>query len=238
MKQITTAILLMAMMAGFASCRKEQIGEGPITTQTRSVSNFGGIILQMNGDVYYTNAPEWKLEVTAKESIHSILETKVVNNRLVIRYNNGRTYDADGSIRIHVSGPGLSSFELNTSGSVYAQNTIEAANLYLAIGGSGSIVLRNVDAGNIDAINTGSGRITAAGGHTVNEKLRTEGSGRIDLSAVAAKTATARIIGSGDIRVKVADRLDARIDGSGDIYFTGSPFLNTDINGSGKLIRF
>ena len=54
MKKLTTAILLMTLIAGFSSCRKEVIGEGPITTETRPIANFSSIDLRMNGNVYFT----------------------------------------------------------------------------------------------------------------------------------------------------------------------------------------
>jgi Putative auto-transporter adhesin, head GIN domain len=238
MKNFAAAILLMALIAGSVSCKKDVIGEGPVTAQTRTVTSFTGIDLRMNGTVYYTNDTEWKLEVIARESIHPILETKVEGGRLIIRYSNGRTYDADESIRINVSGPGVNRFELNTSGSIYCVNTIQQANLFLRSSGSGSIYMQQVIANNIEAESTVSGRITATGGTTISEKIKTDGSGKIDLSAIAAKNVTARTIGSGDIKVKVADRLDATIDGSGSLYFSGSPLITTDINGSGRLIRF
>ena len=100
MKKLTAAILLITLIAGFSSCRKEVIGEGPISTEARSITNFSSIDLRMNGNVYFSQENNWKVEVTAKESIHSILETIVVNNNLVIKYRNGRTYDEDASIRI------------------------------------------------------------------------------------------------------------------------------------------
>ncbi|MBL7741602.1 MAG: DUF2807 domain-containing protein [Chitinophagaceae bacterium] len=238
MKNVTVAILLMALIAASVSCKKDVIGEGPVTTEARTVTGFTGINLQMNGNVYYTNSADWKVEVTAKQSIHPILETKVVNNRLIIRYTNGKTYDADESIRINVSGPGLSSFELSTSGSIYGQNAIQPATLYLRSGGSGSIYLQQVTTGSIDAESNVSGRITVSGSATASERLKTDGSGKIDVSGIAAKNVTARIIGSGDITVKVSEKLEATIDGSGDIYFSGSPLITTHINGSGRLVRF
>ena len=87
MKKITTIILLAALMAATTSCKKDIIGEGPVVTETRSITGFSGIDLQMNGNVYYKNEPNWKVEVSAKQSIHGILETKLVNNKLVIRYH-------------------------------------------------------------------------------------------------------------------------------------------------------
>lgn len=238
MKLVTTTAFVIAMAASVASCKKETIGEGPVSTQTRTVSNFSAIDLQMNGNVYYQNAAAWKVEVTAKQSIHGILETNVEGNRLVVRYRNGKTYDNDASIRINVSGPGVNSFSLNTSGNILCLNPIQTDHLYLRSSGSGDIVLQQVDANTIEAESKQSGRISAAGGIATSEKLKTDGSGKIDLSAVNTRNVNARIIGSGDIRVSVSDRLEARIDGSGSVFFHGSPVISTDINGTGRLIRF
>src|SRR5436190_24278500 len=112
MKKFTTAILVTAAALGGVSCKKDLVGNGPVITETRAVQNFTGIDLRMNGYVYYTRDSISKLEITAKESIHSMLETSVINNTLVIRYTNGKTYDADGSIRINVSGPNVNGFVL------------------------------------------------------------------------------------------------------------------------------
>jgi hypothetical protein len=239
MKQLATKMaLFIAMAAGIVSCKKEVIGEGPVRTETRTVNNFSSIDLQMNGNVYYQNAPTWKVDVSAKASIHDILETTVNNGRLIVRYRNGKTYDNDESIRINVSGPGVNSFSLNTSGNIFCLNPLQTDYLYLRSSGSGNIVLQHVDANTIDAESKQSGRISATGGFTISEKLKTDGSGKIDLSAISSKNVTARIIGSGDIKVKVADKLDVTIDGSGSVFFNGSPLISTHINGTGRLIRF
>jgi hypothetical protein len=187
--------------------------------------------------VYYTKSEIVKLEVTAPNSIHSMLETSVNNGRLVIRYNNGKTYDNDASIRINVSAPNVNTFLLNTSGNIYVMNDIQPDNLLLRSSGSGDIVFQKVFTGNIDAESTQSGRISAGSGSANSEKLKTDASGKIDLSGIAAKSVTTHTIGSGDIRVKVSDNLDVRIDGSGSVYFSGNPYISTHISGSGHLVR-
>jgi len=237
MKQLTTAALLLLLVAFGTSCKKELIGEGPITSQTRTINSFEGINLKMNGNVYYKNDPVWRIEVTAKESVHSILETRVENNRLIVRYSNGKTYDNDESIRINVFGPGVSSFELNTSGNIYVQTKIQSPNVYLRSSGAGSIFLQDIETGTIDAESTQSGRIIAGAGNAITERLKTDGSGKIDLSGIHAKSVTARVVGSGDIRVRVSESLDATLNGSGDIYFSGSPLITTHGGGSGSLVR-
>jgi hypothetical protein len=236
MKNLTT-ILIAAAALGTVSCKKEVIGNGPVTAQTRTVQAFNGIDLRMNGYVYYTNSNTVKVEVVAPQSLHSIIETNVVNNQLVVRYSTGKTYDADDRIRINVSAPNVTSLQLNTSGSIYCLNDMQPANLYLHSSGSGDISLQKVVTNTLEIASTQSGRITAGGGIAVTEKLKTDGSGRIDVSAVATRNATARTIGSGDISLRVSDNLDVTIDGSGSVYFSGYPALSSHISGSGHIVR-
>lgn len=236
MKKLATTIFVAAAI-GAVSCKKDTIGHGPVTTQTRSVQNFTGIDLQMNGSVYYTSSSTVKIEVSAPESIHGMLETNVIDNRLVIRYANGKTYDSDDNIRINVSAPNLESLQLTSSGSIHCMSDIHPANLYLRTTGSGDIFLKDVMTSNLEASSTRSGMIIATGGVAMNEKLKTDGSGKIDLSAITATNVTARTVGSGDIRVKVSGLLDVTIDGSGSVYFTGYPALSSHISGSGHIIR-
>jgi hypothetical protein len=237
MNKLTPAILFIATMAGSVSCKKETIGDGPVSTETRNVTSFTSIDLQMNGNVYYTTDPVSKIEITAKESIHAMLETKVINNRLVIRYSNGKTYDEDESIRIAVFAPAVNRFDLNSSGSIYSMNAIQQSTITVHSNGSGNIQLQHIQTDYLDVESNVSGRITIFSGTATQGTVKTDASGKIDLSGIAAKKINARTIGSGDIKVKVSEQLDARIDGSGSIYFSGYPFVRSDISGSGKLIH-
>lgn len=237
MKKLTTMILTTSILLGCISCKKDQVGEGPAKTETRFVQNFTTIDLQMNGNVYFTESPTVKLEVTAKESIHDLLETTVVENRLVIRYKNGKTYDADESIRITISAPDVNSFMLNTSGSIYCMNDIHQLSVVLRSYGSGSIHLKGICTSNIDAENSRAGSINATEGSTISAVFRNYGSGRIDLSHVSRRSVTTRTEGSGDIRLKASDNLDVTIDGSGSVYYGGYPALRSHISGTGRLIH-
>lgn len=238
MKQLTMALIAITIMAGLSSCHKEIIGDGPVMTETRTVQSFSAIELQMNGNVYYRNEPNWKVEVSAKQSLLPILQTNVADGKLVIRYNNGKTYDNDETIRITIAGPGVNSFVTTTSGNINCVTPLNVASVYLRTSGSGNISMMDIITGNLEAESKMSGRITAGQGSTITESLKTDGSGKIDLTGIAAKYAGARTNGSGDIKLKVSDKLDARIDGSGSVYFIGSPAITSHINGTGNLIHW
>jgi len=238
MKELTTMMLLSATMLSFISCKKEVVGEGPVVTQERPVTNFTAIDLRMAGDVYYKQDANRKLEIIAQQNILDMLETYVSDNKLVIKFNGGSDYHSSDQVRINISGPDVNRFGLTTSGSIHCINNLELAGLSLNITGSGSISLMQVATHNIEAINNGSGNITAIGGSADTENLKTSGSGKIDLVNISAKNITAKIAGSGSIKVKAADHLDATVEGSGSIYFTGYPAVSSHIYGTGHLIHF
>lgn len=52
-----------------------------------------------------------------------------------------------------------------------------------------------------------------------------DGSGLINVFAVAAQRAIAGIDGSGDIKVRASETLDVTIDGSETVYYKGTPSL-------------
>ena len=238
MKKLTTMMLLSAGMLSLISCKKEVAGEGPVVTQERPITSFTAIDLRMAGDVYYKQDATRKLEIIAQQNILNMLETYVSDNKLVIKFNGASDYQYSEQIRINISGPDVNRFGLTTAGSIHCINNLELASLFLSVAGSGNISLMQVATHHIEATHTGSGTITATGGSTDTENLKTSGSGKIDLINISAKSVTAKTSGSGSIKVKAADHLDATVEGSGSIYFTGYPSVSSHIYGTGHLIHF
>jgi hypothetical protein len=234
---LSNVLLSIVLATSLLSCKKDIIGDGPITTETRTVQNFTSIELQMNGNVYYRNDPQWKLEISARESIHDILETNVINGKLVIRYYNGKTYDNDESIRITVSGPGVNNFVTTTSGNIIGENEIIVSNIGLHSSGSGNILISKVTATSLEAQSLQSGKVSVGAGTVNTENLKSDGSGTVDMRSVQAKYAYAYTKGSGDIRVKVSERLEAKIYGSGWVLYYGWPVVSRTVVGSGKVER-
>jgi hypothetical protein len=234
MKQV---IFLMIVSVGLFSCHKEIIGDGPITSEVRNIGTYTGVELEMNGNVYFRQDSSSRIEISARESIHGMLETKIVNGVLVVRYYNGKTYDNDESIRITIHGPSLNHFVTNSSGNILAESDLTTSNLYVRSSGAGNISLMNVQALSIEAISRQSGRISAGLGKANTANTLTEGSGTVDLRNIEVKYAIAKVKGSNDIRVRVTEKLDATIYGSGWILYYGRPDVDVKIVGSGKVQR-
>jgi hypothetical protein len=238
MKRSIAVTLLAVGVIIFPSCRKV-IGEGPVVTQTRTVSNFTGVSSEMSGKVYVTIGPAYKVEVTAQQNILDVLNTNVANGVLHIDFKDNVRVKAHEDITVSISMPGADYFRLSGSGNMDVNGDLVAANLNLRLSGSGNIGVQNaVVADKIDAEVSGSGNISVAGGSAINEDLDISGSGNLQLAGVAAQKAVTHISGSGDVKVVVSQSLDAHISGSGSVYYHGNPIISTHISGSGRVIPF
>jgi hypothetical protein len=237
MKQLTAIILAGITVTGLFSCRKTLVGIGPSISQERTVAYFNAIDLRMYGDVYYTNDTVRKVEIVAPRNILAMLETTVIDSRLVIRFAGESDQYTGDQVRINVSAPGVTGLGLNASGSIYCMNTMAPENLYLRINGSGNISMRNVIAKRVDVINSGSGSITALYGSVNDAEIKVTGSGQVNLSGLLINGCDAHLSGSARIHVKVANRLDVNIPGSGTVYFSGYPYVTSHISGTGHLVH-
>ena len=233
----TLSILFSAAILLFSSSCKKVIGEGDLRTETRSTGNFTGIEAQVSGNLFYTQGNENKIELTAQQNILNVIETPIINNRLVVRFkNNVRVRDHE-QITIRVTAPTLSSIGSSGSGNVTVSSPLAANTLTFSLSGSGNMSLPTVTASHLEASISGSGNISIGGGTANTEKLKISGSGNIDAQQVLAKSVTTTTSGSGDIRVQASETLDVTISGSGSVFYLGKPLVNTNISGSGKVIH-
>jgi hypothetical protein len=232
------AIWFLAAPLIFSSCRKV-IGEGPLVTQTRAVSNFTGISFETSGNAYITIGPAYKLDITAQQNILDVINTNVVNGVLHIDFKDNVRVRAHEDVTVNISLPAADYFRLSGSGNMDVSGGVAANNLKLTLSGSGNINVQSVVvADKIDAEVSGSGNINVGNGSAVNEDVDISGSGNIYLVGVTAQKTTTHISGSGDVKVVVSRSLDAHITGSGSVYYHGNPIISTHISGSGKVIPF
>jgi len=238
MKKFSVLVSLAAGIFIFPSCEKI-VGEGPLVTQTRSVSNFSGISSEMSGTVNFTIAPDYKVEITAQQNILDVLNTNVVNGVLHIDFKDNVRVKAHEDLLINITAPYADYFRLSGSGNMNVQGDIAANNLKVALSGSGDIAVQHaVIADKIETDISGSGNISIANGSAVNEDVDISGSGKIEMAGVSAENAITHTSGSGDVKLALSKSLDAHISGSGSVYYHGNPIISTHISGSGRVIPF
>ena len=236
MKKISLALLLALAIISLPSCRKV-IGHGPVVTEDRNVSNFKSIRFDVPGDLYYTQANEYKIEIQAQENIVREIETYLVGDELKIRVSDHTRLRSREDIRISISAPALTGLTLSGSGNVKVMQPYTPANSKLVVSGSGNMTINRIETGTLDTKVSGSGELTIFDGVADHEDADISGSGRIDFLGVQTQTANTRISGSGSVKLYVTEELNSKITGSGSVYYKGNPVVNSTVTGSGKVIR-
>ncbi len=233
LKFITVALLVPVI---FSSCQKIK-GKGDVVTETRSTGSFSKVSLAMDATVYLTNGPELSVEVSAQENLLPYIQTKLENDRLVIKVKNNTVLGHHEPINVRITAPYVTALDVSGSGLIDVQNEWLGTTLETNISGSGKISLAQVQCGTLKANISGSGDIEAHGGQAASEDLTISGSGSIEFRYVIASDVSANISGSGDIYTQAGDLLDATISGSGNVYYLGNPQINVHISGSGNVMK-
>lgn len=209
-------------------------GEGPVVSETRSVKDFKGIELGASGDVYFKQAPEFKVVVETQKNIAEILETVVEGGVLKINFKNNIGNVSTDKLIIRVEAPSFERIDLSGSGNMTAENALTGSNLDIKLGGSGNISIKEATFSKIEADVTGSGNIDISGTADSGD-IGVTGSGNINAEKLKAKTVKASITGSGGIDCYAETDLDVSITGSGDVHYAGTPSVKMHVTGSGNV---
>jgi hypothetical protein len=207
-------------------------GTGPVKTETRNVSNFNAINLEMPADVEVTIGEQFFVEVTTQENLLPILKTYVEDGVLQIHADQNIRSSKEMTIRI--TAPTFEKFSVSGSGSIQIANAIQAEKMSLNIAGSGDIISQQSAFSELQTSIAGSGTIEL-GGKANDMKADISGSGDIKAKSLTTNNLKVSISGSGTVTADVVAELDASISGSGDVFYTGSPSVQTSVGGSGSV---
>jgi hypothetical protein len=217
MKTLVASLLSISIL--FSSCLKERLeGNGNIVTETRSLSNFSGVVNSGSKRIHVNYGPEYKVELRGSSNLLPAYRTRITNGDLSLYYDRVNVrYD---DIEVYITMPEIRRANLSGSGKISVNGNFPSQNYFeTRISGSGDIQVNSIfDVDELD--------------------VTISGSGRADLLNIKSRRADVHISGSGDAKVHATDHLKANISGSGRTYYTGNPTIETDISGSGKVVRY
>lgn len=137
-----------------------------------------------------------------------------------------------GTATVRVTMPSLTAITMAGTGMVEAANLTGKADVTIA--GSGSTIVRNVQANTLDLTIAGSGDFEAAGAVKTLD-LTVAGSGAARMAGLSVDTADISIAGSGSSEFASDGTVEASILGSGSVSVIGSAECTVSSMGSGKL---
>ena len=212
-------ILIAVLVVSLTGCFKDHlIGSGSIVSENRTfTSNFKEIRIEGSMNVLVKQGDSMRVVAKDFGNIIPYLETKIVGNTLVIKYED-KAWVSNSAGEVTVTLPTLTNVELTGSGDVGTIGHFNFTDLSLLISGSGDFSFV---------------------GACKNLNAKISGSGDIRAFDLPTEAINARISGSGNMQLNVSRTLDATISGSGDIIYKGTPTTVTkSISGSGSVRKF
>lgn len=208
-------------------------GFGSTITEELNLTDFTGIELSIDAQVYISQGNEVEVLVKGQENIVDELETRVRNDVWEIEFDDC-VEDSD-VLRIYITTPNLNFIANNGSGKIKSDDILKMDNLEIKNNGSGDIEL-SLETDVVTARNTGSGKLEIEGvAATLDADIK--GSGDLQAFDLLARDGQVEVDGSGDAQVNISDFLEIMIEGSGDVYYKGEPDLKVTTRGSGKVFN-
>ncbi|WP_223033548.1 head GIN domain-containing protein [Hanstruepera marina] len=232
-------LLLSVLFVTAFSCAqnwKKVSGNGNMTTETRTTSDYDGVSCAGSFDYVLVAGTEGKITLEGEENLLKHIITEVKNGKLVIKSENGINLKSSLGKTIKVTIPiqDINSVSLAGSGDLWSETTITSTNLNVSLAGSGDVKL-DVKATSVESSIAGSGDITLSG-NTTNLEANIAGSGDFEGFNLNSDNTEVSISGSGDAQVVSNKRIRGRVSGSGDIAYKGNPEKeDTKVSGSGSI---
>lgn len=187
-------------------------GSGELTTVTRQLESFDRIHSSGAFDVDVTVGQEPSVTIEFDDNLIDLIETDVRGGTLHL--GSRESYRSRFDCKVKITVPSVER---------------------VTVSGSGNVVVHGLTGEVFECKLSGSGSITAEG--EVEEfEASISGSGDIDARDLKARSAFARVSGSGEIAVFASDDFDGHVSGSGDIFYYGNPSKTSiDVSGSGRI---
>lgn len=235
MRKWTLLIFLMtALVAGCRFSGKRIKGNGDVTTETRSISNFSGVASYGFFDVFVTVGSPASVKIEAESNLLPYIETFVEEGTLKLRTKKSVWFRTHKTIKVYVTAPAFNKIYSIGSGDVVGQTPItDSSELDLKVQGNGKLKL-DVDAPEINAELTGNGGIQLKG-HSKYFDCTLAGNGNLKAFDLMAEETKVKILGNGDAEVYASLKLDVSVGGNGNVRYKGNAVPSTHITGNGNI---
>jgi hypothetical protein len=213
---------------------KKIVGNGNITTQTISTSDYSAINGIGSMDIHLEKGTEGTIRVKTDSNLQEYVEIEVSAGVLKIRTKKNINLKTKNGIHVYVPFMDISEVSLVGSGDIDTEDTVKSDAFSVKVTGSGDVNL-SVSTNDLQAKITGSGDVVLKG-DTKNLDVTISGSGDFNGNDLESESTSAQVSGSGDATVNASKYLNARVNGSGDIKYGGNPEKrDTKVSGSGRI---
>jgi hypothetical protein len=206
-----------------------------MTVDTRTLQDFTSISLEGNSELTLIQGDTPSVTIDTDPETMEHLKVEVVNGKLVLGMKSwlDHIFHSWKPVIYQVTYRKIDAVSVSGASKIRAAQ-LESDHFDFQVSGSSSILVEKLTANDLQTRISGSGDVDISG--TVHrQEIRISGTGKVEAWALDSQVADVHISGSGDLMLKVSEKLDVSISGSGSVRYLGSPKVNQSISGSGSV---
>jgi len=228
------AIALSAALAGCGDVNMEINGDEGVPLAELDMSGDAPTELVLAGPdtVVISEGEALDIDVSGDADVVDLVRFTLKDGTLGILRKSG-SYKSANTAVIRVTMPAPTALTIAGSGTIESAMMADEADINVL--GSGSLVVKSLNAGKADVNVAGSGSITTSG--TVDKlNLNLLGSGSAAMRELKVENADISIAGSGEAEFASDGKIDANIMGSGKVAIHGRATCKVSAMGSGRVV--
>lgn len=225
MKNYTRIWAFALIIFTFSSCLQAQ------QTETRTPGSFSKVHSGGSWDVILEEGDTEKVWIEAKGVDLSKVRTEIEGSVLKLGLEKGNYNNV--KLKFHVTYRNLEGIKCSGSGKMMVKSDVRSDDFYVGLSGSGDILMQRLTTGDLEAVLSGSAKLSIKSGQVDEAVIKQSGSGDFDAASLSIGKLDVSKSGSGNTSVGELGEVSVRSSGSGDLVYSGSPRMG-DIKVSGS----
>jgi hypothetical protein len=201
---------------------------------TRPLAPFDAIDISGSASVRFVQGATEQIAVEGDEAAMRALDAEVSGGVLQIRSAGSWKFWSAQSGALVITARQLKRLSISGAGRFHAPSALKAERLSVAISGSGSVRLDDVQADVLRFAVSGAGD-GALAGRARELDVSISGKGSVDSRQLESERARVAVSGIGNAQVWAARELDVSVAGVGTVEYWGSPQLRRSVSGSADI---
>jgi hypothetical protein len=236
MKRFFTCLLLSSLFLTSCNLGQDKIrGNGKIKNESRPVGSFNRISVQGNIEVYVRQDSVASVRVEADENLMQYILVKTEGEKLVIKPEDHTNISGTNDIKVYVSGPAFTGFDVSGASSIRSETLISGEAIEIDVTGASEAELE-IKSPRVSADVTGASSVFLKG-QTKDLDIESTGASQAKCFGLLSENADVDVTGASSAEVFASVSLKADASGASHIKYKGAATHTGGASGAGSISK-
>lgn len=235
MKALAISLFALALVLNACDIARDRVrGNGEIKEESRNETGFNKVEVSGAIRVYARQDSSWAVKVVTDANLLTHVDTYVEGQTLVIRPEEGYNLDPSSSVKVYISSPSYTDFDISGASEVNTENRI-SDNRSITLGLSGASKAELDLKSPLIRVELSGASVVRLRGETRDLDIDAAGASKALCYNLPSENASVDLSGACSAEVMASVQLKADASGASHIRYKGTPQVNQSVSGAGSV---